>query len=97
MGWQEEKATRQRIRNAEKMARLMQIPVPRAESIERDNHLAVNVATIAIGLEAMESLLIEKGVFVADELMGRLEKLAKEKAEAPTSPSADGFIPGADD
>ncbi len=38
--------------------------------------LTVNVASVACGLEALETILVEKGVLKADELMDKLKSIA---------------------
>jgi hypothetical protein len=40
--------------------------------------LMKNVASIAMALEALETLLLEKGILKENELMERLEKVARE-------------------
>ena len=40
--------------------------------------LAVNVASVAMAIEALEELLVEKGVLQDDELMSRLKKVTQE-------------------
>lgn len=40
--------------------------------------LALNVGSVAMSIEALETLLIEKGVLKDDELMTRLKQVAQE-------------------
>ena len=47
--------------------------------------LSMNVASVALGIEALEKLLIDKGVLKDDELMQYLEKMVKEKSEPSES------------
>jgi hypothetical protein len=42
------------------------------------NGLAMNVGSVAMSLEALETILVEKGVLKDGELMERLEKVARE-------------------
>jgi hypothetical protein len=43
--------------------------------------LFANVASVALTIEALEILLVSKGVLRDNELMEALEKLAREKSE----------------
>lgn len=54
----------------------------------------MHVGSVALAVEALETLLIEKGVLKADELMERLQSLAKSKADDPL---IHGHMPGDDD
>ena len=61
----------------------------RQESLDRDQKLAMNVASVALAVEAMEQILTEKRwrwpwspVLEPDELMERLKRLAEEKNHA---------------
>jgi hypothetical protein len=40
--------------------------------------LTLNIGSVAMSIEALETLLIEKGVLKDDELMDRLKKVAQE-------------------
>lgn len=53
--------------------------------------LTLNVASVAVGLEALESLLVEKGVLRDNELMEKLKKVAVEHY------AKDEMIPAEDD
>ena len=41
--------------------------------------LSMNVASIALGIEALEQIFVEKGVLAENELMGRVESMLKQK------------------
>jgi predicted dinucleotide-utilizing enzyme len=43
--------------------------------------LFANVASVALTIEALEILLVSKGILADNELMTALEKLAQEKSE----------------
>lgn len=48
----------------------------------RERDLERNVTSTALAIEALELLLIEKGIFKDDELMNRLTRLLSEKQKA---------------
>ena len=50
-----------------------------ARKMLKNANLAVHVASVATAIEAMELLLVEKGVIQADELMDRLKKIIEER------------------
>jgi hypothetical protein len=50
-----------------------------ARKMLKNANLAVHVASVATAIEAMEQLLVEKGVIQADEVMERLKKIAIER------------------
>ena len=53
--------------------------------------LTMNVASVALGMEALEGLLIEKGVLKDNELMEKLEKVTQAHY------AKDEMIPAEDD
>ena len=64
--------------------------IKQAKRLLRNSNLALHVGSVAIGLEALEALMVEKGLLKPDELMERVRTLTAEKA-------AQGYLPGQDD
>jgi hypothetical protein len=52
-----------------------------ARKLVKHGALAMHVGSLAVAIEALECILVENGILKPDELMGRIEKLGKEKAE----------------
>jgi hypothetical protein len=50
-----------------------------ARKLVKNSNLAMHVGSVAIGLEALESLLIEKGVLKDEELMQRINRVAEQQ------------------
>ena len=65
--------------------------IKEARKLLKKSDLAMHIGSVAIGLEALETLLIEKGILKDDELMERIKKISAEHY-------AQGhFVPGNDD
>lgn len=59
--------------------RVLRTKRPKIHKIRRDVlSLTTNIASVATAVEALESLLKEKGILKDDELMTRLKELAQE-------------------
>lgn len=52
--------------------------VKQAKKMMRSSNLAMHVGSVAIGLESLEQLLVERGVLKQDELMERIQKITRE-------------------
>ena len=50
----------------------------------KNANLAMHVGSLALAVEALEQILIRKGVLAEDELMRRIETLAKERYSEET-------------
>ena len=60
---------------------IMQLPLTRMEANAMEERILCNVASCAAGLEAMENLLISKGVLKDDELMTEVRAVLEKKTE----------------
>ncbi len=92
MNWQEEKAAKRHERDMKKLERALSVPVSRGEAISRENMLLQNVASTAMAVEALESLLVERGILKDNEILDKMADLMKEKmaqvqAEQATEPT----------
>ena len=64
--------------------------IKNARKLLKNSNLALHVGSVAIGLESLESILVEKGILKDDELMERVRKMTADKAVT-------GYLPGGDD
>ncbi len=97
MNWQEEKAAKRHERDMKKLERALSVPVSRGEAISRENMLLQNVASTAMAVEALESLLVERGILKDNEILDKMSALVKEKmaqveAQHATGPSESVII-----
>lgn len=60
---------------------IMASPISRGEVSEMEERILSNVMSTAMALEALETLLIQKGVLKDDELMAAVADLLKNKKE----------------
>lgn len=67
-------------RHAVKMA---QKRVSRGEFHTILHELKLNVASVALAIEAFEQLMVEKGILAPEDIMDRIAKLTGAKAEEP--------------
>jgi hypothetical protein len=79
--WNAERDAKRLARSQEQLRRSLMAPASRAELVNGTEHLLSNVMSVALAVEALELLLIERGVLKTDELMDRIKLLAAEKAE----------------
>lgn len=68
--------------------------IKEARKLLKTSNMALHVGSVALAIEALETLLVEKGVLRDNELMEKLEVLMKEKAGDPL---IHGHMPGDDD
>lgn len=61
------------------------------QRLAREKSILMNLASVATAIEALELLLIERGVLKNDELMKKVEELARQKA------GSNGHLPDDDD
>jgi len=97
MNWHEEKAAKRHERDMKKLERALAVPVSRGEAISRENMLLQNVASTAMAVEALESLLVERGILKDNEILDKMAALVKEKvaqvqAEQATEPTPSRII-----
>lgn len=60
---------------------IMASPISRNEAMAMEDRILMNVASCAAGIEALEKLLIEKGILKEDELMTAVKDLLEKKTE----------------
>lgn len=60
---------------------IMSQPISRGEVAAMEDRLLSNVMSCAAGLEALETILIRRGVMKDDELMTEVKALLKQKQE----------------
>lgn len=60
---------------------IMASPISRQEASLMEQRLQSNVMSTAAAIEALENLLIEKGILKDDELMAAVKKLVEQKHE----------------
>ncbi len=77
--WQAEKAAKRATRDRKRLEHALAVPVTRGEAISRENMLLQNVASTALALEALESLLVERGLLKDNEVLDKMAALMKEK------------------
>lgn len=62
-----------------------------ARKMMKNGNLMMHTASLALAVEAIEAILVEKGIFEKDQLMGRVEELRNKYY------AAGEFIPAAED
>ena len=62
-----------------------------ARKLVKSGNLAMHIASVALAVEALEGILVEKGVLKKDELMERLEVIRQQYY------AAGDFIPPSED
>ena len=81
MSYQEDRDAARRARDARRFQRVMAAPIARGEAYETQGILSQHIASLALAVEALESLLEDRGVLFDDELMDRMATLAARKRE----------------
>ena len=81
MSYQSEKDAKRAERDMKRLQRAMATPVTRGEVISIGEAQANHVMSIAIGIEALENVLVEAGILYDGELMERAKALAALKHE----------------
>jgi hypothetical protein len=79
--WNADRDAKRLARSQEQLRRSLMAPASRAELVNGTEHLLSNVMSVALAVEALELLLIERGLLGPDELMDRIKVLAKQKSE----------------
>jgi hypothetical protein len=79
MSWEQEKAVKRAQRDMKKLQRALAMPVSRDEAISRENMLLQNIASTAIAVEAMETLLVSKGILSDNEVLDAMKALMEQK------------------
>ena len=86
--WQEERDRKRVERDMRKFARRMQTPVARGEVFQLGELQAQHIASLALALEALEDILVGRGVLDTEELMDTMKLMAERKAEVAVAASA---------
>lgn len=86
--WQQEKEQKRMERDARQFMRRMAGPIARGEMVQFGEVQALHIASLALAIEALESLLISKDVLKADELMDLMKSLSAQKAEQAAAAAA---------
>lgn len=79
--WQRDKEQKRTEREAKQFMRRMAGPIARGEMVQFGEVQAMHIASLALALEALEQLLIERNVLKTDELMELMKALADKKQE----------------
>ena len=82
MNWQEERDKKRHERDIKRHLRAMSTPVSRGETINVTLGLEQQLASLALAMEALDTLLIAKGVLIDNELLDKMKSLANEKKAA---------------
>ena len=64
-----------------KWKEIMASPISRNEAVALEDRIMQNVLSVAVSIEALETLLIRKNLFADDELMAEVKTLLKQKQE----------------
>lgn len=86
--WQAEKQRREMEKQREKFERIMNMPMARGEALARHGELQQQMASIALGLEAMETLLVEAKVISDNAVLDKIKVLLAQKAEQVSAADA---------
>jgi hypothetical protein len=79
--WAANKLRTKQEREQRQFARHMASPIARGEVAQFGELQLQHIASLALAMEALDTLLVEKGLFADNEIMERMGKLANEKAE----------------
>jgi hypothetical protein len=92
VNWEQEKEAKRAARRQKAMERVLASPMSIGDSLNQTNQLLENVASVAVAIEAVESLLVEKGILGDDAVLGRMRALMEAKKaqmEAESTQKAD--------
>lgn len=78
--WNAERDAKRQERANKQLQRAMLAPIPRAEMYQRTDQLLQNVSSVAFALEALDLLLVEKGILKENELLDKIKALVESKA-----------------
>jgi hypothetical protein len=79
VNWDEEKAAKRAARQQKQLERAMASPISIGQSLSQNNQLLENLASVAIAVEAMESLLVEKEILGDNAVLDRMKALMEAK------------------
>lgn len=95
--WEEDKRQKRLERDIKKLNRVMAAPPSRSEVLSGENELRMNIASTAIAVEALELLLVERGILKDNEVLDKMKVLMEEKkmqaqAQAEAAPEPPRII-----
>lgn len=79
--WKDERDAKRDASRLKRLSRALAAPAPRGELYKSAMELQQHVASVALALEALEYLLVQKGTLAENELMEALTLLLKQKAD----------------
>ena len=86
--WNEEKQQKRAERDAKQFMRRMAGPIARGEVAQFGEAQALHIASLALAIEALEQLLVQRDILKADELMDLMKALASQKSEQALAAAA---------
>lgn len=86
--WQAEKQRREMARQQEKFERIMHAPAPIGQVLQIKGELQQQLASIALGVEALESLLVEAKIISDNAVLDKIKVLLAQKAEQVSATDA---------
>ena len=86
--WNEEKQQKRAERDAKQFIRRMAQPIARGEVAQFGEAQALHIASLALAIEALEQLLVQRDILKADELMDLMKALASQKSEQAIAAAA---------
>lgn len=86
--WAEDKLKARAEREQRQFARSMAAPIARGEVAHFGEIQLQHIASLALAMEALDTLLVEKGVLADNEIMDRMKTLATQKADIATAAEA---------
>lgn len=88
MGYIEDKTRSRMARDQRRFERIMASPPARGEMLEYQRGLLENVTSVALALEALDRLLIAKGILKDNELLDEIKVLVELKTEQNNAQAA---------
>ncbi len=92
MSYLEEKAQKRLEREQKALMRFMSSAPARGEMIETAGAMQREIVSVALAIEAVETLLIERGILKDNEVMERIQVLAAQKREQENAAPPEGTI-----
>jgi hypothetical protein len=86
--WAEDKLRAKAVREQRQFARTMAAPIARGEVAQLEEVQLQHIASLALAIEALDVLLVEKGLFADNEIMDRMKVLAQQKADVAIAADA---------
>ena len=79
--WQKDKERKKLERDLKQFQQRMSTPIARGEVFQMGEMQVQHIASLALAIEALEAIFIERGTLKEDELMNRMKQLAEQKQE----------------